>query len=43
MAFKIAGSMAVKEPPQASPTLLERSMAVEVVVPENTWATSSAT
>jgi elongation factor G len=35
MAFKIAGSMAVKEAARkASPTLLEPIMAVEVVVPE---------
>jgi elongation factor G len=36
MAFKIAGSMAVKEAARkASPTLLEPIMAVEVVVPED--------
>jgi len=35
LAFKIAGSMAVKEAARkASPTLLEPIMAVEVVVPE---------
>ena len=44
MAFKIAGSMAFKEAARrAKPQLLEPVMAVEVVTPRTTWATSSAT
>jgi elongation factor G len=44
MAFKIAGIMAFKEAARkASPVLLEPIMAVEVVTPRTTWATSSAT
>ena len=44
MAFKIAGSMAFKEACQkAEPTLLEPIMKVSVIVPDATWATSSAT
>ena len=44
MAFKIAGSIAFKEAARkASPALLEPLMAVEVVTPRTTWATSSAT
>lgn len=44
MAFKIAGSMGFKEGARkADPVLLEPYTKVEVVVPEDTWATSSAT
>ena len=44
MAFKIAGSIAVKKAARlASPVLLEPIMAVEVVTPEDYWATSSVT
>jgi len=44
MAFKIAGSMAFKDAAKkAHPVLLEPVMRVEVVVPRNTWAPSSAT
>jgi elongation factor G len=44
MAFKIAGSMAVKEGVRkAKPVLLEPIMKVEVVTPKTTSATSSAT
>jgi len=35
MAFKIAGSMAIKEAVKAGPVLLEPMMKVEVEVPEN--------
>ena len=35
MAFKIAGSMAIKEAAKANPVLLEPVMAVEVVTPED--------
>lgn len=44
MAFKIAGSMGLKEAVQkGSPAILEPVMRVEVTTPRSTWVTSSAT
>ena len=44
MAFKIAGSMVMKEAARkADPVILEPMMSVEVVTPRRTWVTSSAT
>ncbi len=43
MAFKIAGSMAVKDAfAKADPAILEPIMKVEVTCPRSSWATSSA-